>query len=39
MKRLSLLSVFVKDQDAAIKFYTEKLGFVVIEDLPFGPQR
>jgi len=39
MKRLSLLSVYVKDQDAAIEFYTKKLGFVVAEDVPFGPQR
>src|SRR5262245_4865565 len=38
MKRLSLLSVYVKDQDAAIEFY-KKLGFVVAEDVPFGPQR
>ena len=39
MKRLSLLSVNVKDQDAAIEFYTNKLGFILIEDLPFGPER
>jgi catechol 2,3-dioxygenase-like lactoylglutathione lyase family enzyme len=39
MKRLSLLSVYVKDQDAAIEFYTKKLGFVVAEDVCFGPQR
>jgi len=39
MKRLSLLSVYVKDQDEAIAFYTKKLGFVVVEDVPFGPQR
>jgi catechol 2,3-dioxygenase-like lactoylglutathione lyase family enzyme len=39
MKRLSLLAVYVKDQDAAIEFYTKKLGFVVVEDVPFGPQR
>jgi catechol 2,3-dioxygenase-like lactoylglutathione lyase family enzyme len=38
MKRLSLLSVYVKDQDAAIEFY-KKLGFIVAEDMPFGPQR
>lgn len=38
MKRLSLLSVYVKDQDAAIEFY-KKLGFIVAEDVPFGPQR
>jgi len=39
VKRLSLLSVYVKDQDAAIEFYTEKLGFLLVEDLPFGAQR
>jgi catechol 2,3-dioxygenase-like lactoylglutathione lyase family enzyme len=39
MKRISLLSVYVKDQDAAIEFYTNKLGFIVAEDVPFGPQR
>jgi catechol 2,3-dioxygenase-like lactoylglutathione lyase family enzyme len=31
--------VLVKDQDSAIDFYTRKLGFVVAEDLPFGPNR
>lgn len=39
MKRLSLLSVYVKDQDAAIEFYTNKLGFILVEDVPFGPER
>ena len=39
MKRLSVLGVYVKDQDAAIEFYTKKLGFVLAEDVPFGPQR
>src|SRR5262245_22111778 len=39
MKRISLLTVFVKDQDAAIEFYRDKLGFNVVEDVPFGKQR
>ena len=39
MKRISLLSVYVKDQDAAIDFYTRMLGFQVAEDVPFGSQR
>jgi len=39
MKRMSLLNVYVKNQDAAIDFYTSKLGFVLAEDVPFGPQR
>ena len=39
MKRISLLNVLVRNQDAAIDFYTRKLGFVVVEDVPFGPKR
>jgi lactoylglutathione lyase len=39
MKRVSLFSVLVKDQDAALEFYTSKLGFQVVEDVPFGKQR
>jgi catechol 2,3-dioxygenase-like lactoylglutathione lyase family enzyme len=39
MKRLSLLSVYVEDQDSAIEFYTQKLGFVLVEDVPFGRMR
>jgi catechol 2,3-dioxygenase-like lactoylglutathione lyase family enzyme len=39
MKRLSLLSVYVTNQDEAIEFYTSKLGFKLVEDLPFGKQR
>jgi catechol 2,3-dioxygenase-like lactoylglutathione lyase family enzyme len=38
MHRISLLTVLVKNQDAAIEFY-KKLGFAVAEDLPFGPKR
>jgi catechol 2,3-dioxygenase-like lactoylglutathione lyase family enzyme len=38
MHRISLLTVLVKSQDAAIEFY-KKLGFAVVEDLPFGPRR
>jgi len=39
VKRLSVLGVFVHDYDAAIAFYTQKLGFALIEDIPFGRQR
>ena len=39
MKRISVFGLFVKDYDAAIEFYTRKLGFIVAEDVPFGPQR
>lgn len=31
------VTIFVKDQDEARKFYTEVLGFVVITDLEFAP--
>jgi catechol 2,3-dioxygenase-like lactoylglutathione lyase family enzyme len=37
--RISLLNLLVKNHDLAIEFYTRKLGFVVAEDLPFGPKR
>lgn len=39
MKRISLLSLFVNDLNAAIAFYLDKLGFVVAEDLPMGETR
>jgi catechol 2,3-dioxygenase-like lactoylglutathione lyase family enzyme len=39
MNRTTLLTVLVKNQDAAIEFYTRKLGFSVVEDLPFGSKR
>lgn len=39
MKHISLVNVLVNDQDEAIAFYRDKLGFVVAEDVPFGPQR
>ncbi|WP_281864800.1 VOC family protein [Planomicrobium okeanokoites] len=32
-------SVFVKDQDKAVAFYSEKLGFVKKEDVPVGEFR
>jgi catechol 2,3-dioxygenase-like lactoylglutathione lyase family enzyme len=31
------LTIFVKDQEEAKKFYTEKLGFVVHADVEFAP--
>ncbi|GAB3247886.1 VOC family protein [Kineosporia babensis] len=37
--RIHLTSVFVDDQDKAREFYTGKLGFVVKNDLPYGPDR
>ena len=34
--RIRLESVFVTDQDHALSFYTEKLGFVKKRDIPMG---
>lgn len=34
--RISLTSVFVNDQDEALRFYTEVLGFVKKHDFPVG---
>ena len=36
---LKFASIPVRDQDAALAFYTEKLGFKVVTDQPMGPQR
>ncbi len=37
--RIVLTSVFVDDQDKALKFYTEKLGFVKKRDVAAGQYR
>ena len=34
--KIKLTSVFVDDQDKALKFYTEVLGFVKKQDFPVG---
>jgi catechol 2,3-dioxygenase-like lactoylglutathione lyase family enzyme len=34
--RINVTSVFVDDQDKALAFYTEKLGFVPKNDIPVG---
>jgi catechol 2,3-dioxygenase-like lactoylglutathione lyase family enzyme len=39
MNRIRIVNLLVTDYDAAIAFYTHKLGFVVIEDMPFGDSR
>ena len=39
MNRVKIISVLVLDQDAAIEFYTRKLGFELHEDKPFGESR
>ena len=36
MNKVKIISVLVLDQDAAIEFYTRKLGFELREDKPFG---
>ena len=37
--RITHSGVFVSDQDAALKFYTETLGFVLKHDVPAGEYR
>ena len=37
--KIALTSVSVADQQAALAFYTEKLGFVKKSDIPFGEHR
>ena len=37
--KISLASISVGDQDAALAFYTEKLGFVLKHDIPMGSAR
>ena len=39
MNRIQIVTVLVLDQDAAIDFYTGKLGFELLEDKPFGESR
>ena len=39
MIRIYVTSVPVQDQDAALKFHTEKLGFIKKIDLPVGEHR
>jgi catechol 2,3-dioxygenase-like lactoylglutathione lyase family enzyme len=37
--RIVLTSVFVDDQDKALKFYTDVLGFVKKQEIPLGTHR
>ena len=37
--RITLTSVLVDDQDRALRFYTEVLGFAVKDDVPLGEHR
>jgi catechol 2,3-dioxygenase-like lactoylglutathione lyase family enzyme len=39
MNKVQIISLLVLDQDAAIEFYTNKLGFELREDKPFGESR
>jgi len=39
IKGVKFASIPVRDQNAALQFYTTKLGFRVITDSPFGNQR
>jgi catechol 2,3-dioxygenase-like lactoylglutathione lyase family enzyme len=34
--KVTLISIPVRDQEKALKFYTEKLGFLMKKDLPLG---
>lgn len=36
--QIKIASVMVDDQDKALSFYTEKLGFRKMADIPMGPQ-
>ena len=37
--KIVVTSVLVDDQEKALRFYTEKLGFVKKTDIPMGPSR
>lgn len=39
IKRIKFLGIPVRDQDRALAFYTEKLGFRVLTDQPFGEKQ
>jgi catechol 2,3-dioxygenase-like lactoylglutathione lyase family enzyme len=39
MNKLAIVTLLVLDQDAAIEFYTSKLGFELLEDKAFGESR
>jgi catechol 2,3-dioxygenase-like lactoylglutathione lyase family enzyme len=37
--RVKFIGIPVRNQDAQLKFYTEKLGFQILTDQPLGKQR
>jgi predicted enzyme related to lactoylglutathione lyase len=39
IKRIKFVSIPVRDQNRALKFYTEKLGFTIITDQPFDAKQ
>jgi catechol 2,3-dioxygenase-like lactoylglutathione lyase family enzyme len=39
IRGIKLVSIPVRDQDASLKFYTEKLGFKVATDQPFNEKQ
>ena len=39
IKGIAIMSIPVRDQNASLKFYTEKLGFKVLTDQPFTPRQ
>lgn len=39
IRGIKFVGIPVRDQDVALKFYTESLGFKVTTDQPFGKQR
>ena len=39
IRGIKIVSIPVTDQDRAMKFYTEKMGFKVATDQAFGPDR
>lgn len=39
MIKIFLTSIFVDDQEKALRFYTDTLGFIKILDIPMGPHR
>ena len=39
IKQLKFVSIPTRDQDRALAFWTEKMGFTVATDQPMGPQR
>ena len=39
IKQIKFVSIPVEDQDRALDFYTEKLGFTIITDQPFDEKQ